>query len=229
MPWRPGSTASRGSSTSRARRRPGRASSRHRSAGGMMPGPMSVIAASLGLVFWAIRALPALRRAGESYRLPLIHSARVLAALAMADAALRGLGQWRDPADGHPGVRVDGSAGDPQRVRDASGLGLVAGDRGDARGLDRRVPGDCRADVGLDRGLWVDDRPLRDGRAGRLGAGPATIVGGREGDARSDRLGGAYRGRGRLGTGDVGDRVELVDRLAGGGDGDGRGRGGGLG
>jgi hypothetical protein len=55
------------------------------------PAPLalqSMLASVLGLIFWVIRALPILKRAGEAYRIPLIHSARVMAASAMAAASL---------------------------------------------------------------------------------------------------------------------------------------------
>jgi tetratricopeptide (TPR) repeat protein len=55
-------------------------------AGGATLGLRSMIASAIGLVFWAIRATPPLKRAGEAYRTPLIHSARVLAIFAMASA-----------------------------------------------------------------------------------------------------------------------------------------------
>ena len=55
--------------------------------GGAALGLRSTIASVLGLVFWAIRATPALKRAGESYRTPLIRSGRVMAALAVAAAS----------------------------------------------------------------------------------------------------------------------------------------------
>ena len=55
--------------------------------GGATLGLRSTIASVLGLAFWAIRATPALKRAGEAYRTPLIRSSRVMAALAMASAS----------------------------------------------------------------------------------------------------------------------------------------------
>lgn len=58
----------------------------------------SLLASGLGLVFWAIRATPWLVRAGESYRVPLIRSARVMAGLAMAAATLGAIGAgWVAP------------------------------------------------------------------------------------------------------------------------------------
>ncbi len=51
-------------------------------------GLRSMIASSLGLVFWTIEATPALRKAGEPYRTPLIHASRALAAFGMAAATL---------------------------------------------------------------------------------------------------------------------------------------------
>jgi hypothetical protein len=60
---------------------------------GLVPGGAtlevrSLLAAGLGLAFWMIRALPILTRAGEPYRIPLIHAARVMAACAMATATI---------------------------------------------------------------------------------------------------------------------------------------------
>jgi len=51
----------------------------------------SLIAASLGLAFRAIGAIPALKRAGEPYRTPLTHSALVMAVVAMAAASTASL------------------------------------------------------------------------------------------------------------------------------------------
>jgi hypothetical protein len=48
----------------------------------------SLLASGLGMAFWVIRALPILKRAGEPYRIPLIHVARVLAVFAMVAATL---------------------------------------------------------------------------------------------------------------------------------------------
>src|SRR6202051_1530117 len=60
-------------------------------AGASALGLRSMIASVLGLAFWAIQGLPGIKGPGESYRLPLIRSSRVLAAFAMAAATLASL------------------------------------------------------------------------------------------------------------------------------------------
>jgi hypothetical protein len=52
----------------------------------------SLIASGLGLAFGMVRALPSLKRAGEAYRAPLIHSARVMVVVAMTAATIGSLG-----------------------------------------------------------------------------------------------------------------------------------------
>ena len=57
-------------------------------AGASAIGLRSMIASALGLAFWAIPKLPSMVRAGETYRRPLIHAARVMAAFAMVAATI---------------------------------------------------------------------------------------------------------------------------------------------